>query len=285
MFFENILPTVLNATFAALTLMGVFLIARALFGLQALKVHKYSVVDEATHNDNPAVLIRLFGLLFATVIAFFGIFSPTYHVLNDLALMGQTTSMVICALFVSLWINDKFILGKFNNTYEILIRNVSVAIIEASTTIATALIFSGAFGNSEDRFVLELAWFGIGQAALIVLAYLYRIVALPDADSHIKSNNVAVALAMGGMLLSLGIMLSKAVSGSFSDWPTELLNVGGMLGVWVIFMSLSQVFLNYVIIPGACMRREIIADRNWGIGLVSGGLSIALTLVFNATIA
>jgi uncharacterized membrane protein YjfL (UPF0719 family) len=203
----------------------------------------------------------------------------------DLAAVGEAAVLVVAALFASLWINDKFILSEFSNTKEVVEkRNIAVAIVEASTLTATALIFSGAFGGSDDKFSVELGWFALGQVLLIGLAFLYRRAMIKDANVHLQSQNTAVAMSMGGLLIALGMALGNAVSGPTTTVGVELMNIGLVMVAWLVFMGGLRLLVNYAIIPGARMRKEIVEDKNWGIGLVDGAMSIALTAVFNVLV-
>ncbi len=272
--FSQVLPII---TVLAMVLIG----SRFVFGIVARKVHNYSFTEEAVEKDNPAVLIRLAGLLFATLVAFIGIVKPTgLGLIHDLAVLGQAMFTVLTALWISMWVNDKWILHEFPNTYEVVSkRNSAVAIVEAGTAIATAMIFSGAFAGSENNFLTEIIWFVIGQAMLVGIAFLYRAV-ISDVAGHLSRQNTAVAFSMGGLLLASGLALGSAVSGPFVGWGVELMNVGLYMGAWLVVMISLRFVVNFIIVPGARLRHEIAVDGNWGVGLLDGALSVAFTIMF-----
>ncbi|MBI2109137.1 MAG: DUF350 domain-containing protein [Parcubacteria group bacterium] len=257
------------------------IVSRVVFGIEARVVHKYSFTQEAVESDNPAVLIRLAGMLFATIVAFIGIAKPSgLGWLYDMAVLGESLVTVIVLLWISMWVNDKCILSKVSNTAEVVgKRNTAVGIIEASTLAATAFIFSGAFAGSEDKFTTEVVWFALGQGLLVTVAYLYRFV-VPNAADEIANQNTAVAFSMGGLLIAAGMALGGALTGQFESWTSDLLDVVLYVGIWLFVMTVLRLVVNYIIIPGARMRKEMTADRNWGVGFVDGTLSVAITVMF-----
>src|SRR3989344_491952 len=217
------------------------LIARYSFSGVA-RLQKYSFTKEALEEDNKAVLIRLAGFFFATMVAFKSTFEPAgLGILFDLSVLFSTVFMALVALFASMWVNDALILHHFDNNDEVVKKkNVAVAIVEASTMIATAFIFSGAFTGNDNMFVMEVVWFVIGQAMLICFAVLYRFV-IKDATFRLQEQNEAVALSMGGFLLGSGIALGNAVAGPFNGWVIELLNVGLYMLVWILVMVMLRI--------------------------------------------
>ncbi len=259
----------------------VLVISRFVFGAAARVVHGYSFTAESVERDNPAVLVRLAGMLFATLVAFVSIVKPTgLGWLYDLAVLGETSFMVLVALWLSMIVNDKLILHEFPNTAEVVgNRNTAVAVVEASTMIATALVFSGAFAGSEDKFATETIWFVVGQLVLVGLAFGYRIM-IPGVAAELKNQNAAVALSMAGLLVAGGMALGNAVSGQFHSWSADLTSVGLYMLAWLAVMISLRLVVNFVIVPGTRLRRELTDDRNWGVGLVDGALSIAITAVF-----
>lgn len=272
----------LLATWPLLVIMLVFVVvARAAFGFIA-RPQGYSFTEQAVDKDNPAVLLRFAGLLAGVLVAFVGIIHPTgLGWVEDAKLLVASGIGAIAAIVVSGWVNDKLILPGINNTFELLERRkVSVGIVEFSTLIATGLIFAGAIGGPYGGLVENLGWFVAGQALLIALAYCYDYAFVIGTRGAIYAGNTACAVALGGFLLAGGIALHDAVSRAKEIWEVPV-----YLVTWLILMFVVELALNYVIIPGHRIRKELVQDNNWGIGVVSAAVTLAITLGFASLVS
>lgn len=291
----NLLSTVATVTLPlAGAMLALVVVARFAYG-QVARVEGYSFSSELVVRDNPAVGLRLASLLFACVIAFFGVAHPSgVSVIEDLNLYTQYALVVLGGLFVSLKINDFWILYGFDNNKEVVgEKNVAVAIVEASTYLATGLIFSGALhgalGGKGGGIWVSVGWFVIGQVMLIGLTAVYRIYMRVDRgigiddftiDDTLDNHNCACAIDLGSVLLSGGLALKTAVSGDFHGWAADLPQVGLFMGVWLVLMVLTQVVANFAVVPGQAVKHEIMIDKNWGVAWVCAALRVAFTLVY-----
>lgn len=270
-----------SATWPILVIALVFIpVARAVFGFIA-RLQGFSFSEQAVEKDNPAVLLRFAGLLLGTVVAFIGIIHPTnLGWEEDVKLLIASGIGALAAIIVSAQVNDKVILSGVNNTYEVVSRrNVAVGIVEFSTLTATGLIFAGAVGGPYGGLLENLGWFAVGQFTLIALAYLYDHFFTWGTRAAIYTGNTACAIALGGFLLSGGVALRDAVSRADAVWEIPIYMLA-----WAVLMFVVELLLNYVVVPGHRLSKELVEDNNWGVGLVSAAVTFAVTLGFTSLV-
>ena len=96
----------------------------------------------------------------------------------------------------------------------------------------------------------------------------------------IEKNNLAVALAVAGYYLGLVIVLVAVVSGpaSFSLLDDVIgLVIFGLLGI--VLLNLSALINDKVVFSKFSIEREIVEDRNAGVGALEGANYVAVGLV------
>lgn len=272
-----------NALTSTLIIALVLVITRFIF---AAKMHYNGVsyTDQAVNKDNPALLIRLSGVLLGVAIAFISIAKPTgLGILADLTEIAKMGTLAIACVFISGYVNDRLILPALHNDLEIFShRNVAVAIIEFATFTGTGLIFSGALSGhiaGESDIYESLIWFAIGQSMFVMVAMVYHYAA-PSFFNAIAERKAAVAYSFGGTLLASAIALSHAIRGGASNWSEDLIGVAAYMGLWALVQIIAHGISAWIIIPGHLLRHELVHDNNKGAGFVDGLISIVITLAF-----
>ena len=273
-----VVTSILTATALSLLVFG-----RFIFEVNAKIFEKYSLTVETVKNDNPAVGIRLASFLLAMVISFLGMVHPSGvsfgEDLNNIFFYG---SLAVLFLLVSGFVNDKAILFGFNNTKEVVgEKNMAVAIVEASTYLATAFIMAGALKGWEGGFLTAIIWFAIGQGFLVAIALLYRM-CVRNVFAALDTHNVACGFSLGGFLLSGGIRLGTAVSGPVTSWQADLTDVAVYFGLWLVTIVVTHFVADWLMVPSARIRDEVMKDRNIGIGVLEAAVFVSTTLVFVA---
>ncbi len=275
---NTFLPMVCTVGLLIVTL----IIGRGAFGLQA-RIHGYSLNTEAFGNNNQAVLIRLGGMMLGLFIA---VFTGSYHpmtdtVMNNLLNAAQAAALGLGALVVSQYINDWLILSTVdNNDAVVKKKNTAVAIVEAATYLATALIFAGSMASPGSNLFLGIAWFILGQAFLIGLTYLHQIM-VPSAVEKIGNGNNACAFSLAGFLFSGGLAIGAAVHGAPNNFFTDLLSVVVSAIAWVIVMFVSW-FAMGLLRSRKSLNAEMAEEDNMSVGLLQAGIYIAFTIGFIA---
>lgn len=264
----------------AVLLFTVLFVGRFAFGVQARVLDHYSFSDQAFGQNNPAVTLRLLGLMIALVIAWVGGYQPEGEMWADLSSAVKAFVGGLVAVALSRYVNDYIILSGINNNDEVVRnRNISVAILECSTYVATACIFAGGMYDPSHGLAFNVAWFVVGQALLIGLAKLYFAMH-PQVFDSIRKGVAAGALPVSGLLISAGIVLGVILKGDFETWTVDLIRIGLSLAVWLALVILMRVVVSIVLLPPKRLVQELVADGNWSAGLFDCLIMTAVTAAF-----
>lgn len=276
----ELLNSVLPAILLTIVMLGLVVVSRFVFGAVG-RLEGYNLTYEMVKNDNPAIGIRYALFTLAVVVSFLGMLHPSgisfREDLNNIAYYGFLS---VVFLMISRWVNDYAILYAFSNNKEVVKeKNQAVALVEGSTYLATAFIMKGALAGWEGGFWVSTIWFGIGQLFLVVLAFVYRKL-VNGVFEALDNHNVACGLSLGGFLLAGGIALGAAISGPFAGWKTDLMAVGIYILGWAVMMFLTHLVTDWLILPSARTRDEVMKDRNIAAGAIEGAMFMIVTLFY-----
>ena len=136
------------------------------------------------------------------------------------------------------------------------------------------------------ELLIGLAYFAIGQVALIVFGAIYQIsqgTNVHDAiaqdyerDGVKHGGNAAAGIAFGGSLTALGLVMWGGARHDFEGWGDSLLTLGIAIGLGLVLLPLWRVFADKVMLSGADMRHEIYVDRNVNAALLETVSMLAL---------
>lgn len=274
------LATLSSFAVTTIVLLGTILIGRVGFGLQA-QLEGYSLSEQTLNQDNPAVTLRWVGMMVALVIAVLGVYQPNS---GDVGMAFASGVMAFCLAFVALvlsrYVNDRVILHMVDNNKAVVQeKNLAVAIVEFSTYCATGAIFAGGISSPGHSLLAAIAWFVVGQAILVGLAYgYYRL--FPQIYDEITKGNEACALSLAGVLLSGGIVVGALIHGKPDNIVIDLIRLGFGLAVWVAIMIATRLAFYAGFVSRERFTSELVTDRNWSIGLVDGIVFLAVTVAF-----
>jgi uncharacterized membrane protein YjfL (UPF0719 family) len=241
----------------------------------------YKVDEELTLKDNVALAASIAGYFGATTIIYVGAFlGPSRGIVQDLQAVGGYSLLGIILLNLSRLINDKLILYKFSNVKEIITdRNAGTGAVQFGSYITSALIIAGAIHGQGGGIHTALAFYGLGQIALIAFAWLYNLITPFDIHEEIEKDNVAAGVAFGGSMIAVGVILMKGTSGDFISWPHNL----GIFAIDVllvfILIPVVRLFFDKVIIPKAHLNQEIQKDKNLGAGFLEMTIAISFATI------
>ncbi|MDB6035771.1 MAG: hypothetical protein JWM16_6109 [Verrucomicrobiales bacterium] len=282
----------LVSLFAVLPFYGYALLLLFLACYLYRKTCRFSFTDELTERDNPAFGASFAGYLLGVAIALTGTL-PSRGVSFEEGLISMTFSGVLAVVLMrlSIWINDAFVLSRFDGLVEILRdRNVGAGFAVAGASIGTGLVLAAVMtGNSESYLYAIrdiLVYWAVGQALFIAGAHLFFRMAGYDVQEALeKKNNTAAGLSIGGFLISFGILM-WAVSRNASGHLLDELAVTVLLAVTGgAILLLSRIATEKIILPRISFAKEISIDENKAAGLVSAASSIVTALLLAAAIA
>lgn len=245
--------------------------------------------DELVKKDNKAVAVEMAGFTLAVMIVIASTFKSSPITADtvvwvDLGLSALWSVIAILLLLTSAWINDRFLLSKFDNRKELVNdRNIGTGAVIAGTYLGTALIASASLqGTTGGSFGLELldtlVFFVIGQAAFILLGVLYQKSSGYDIHDEIEKDNAAAGVALGMTLLAMGWLLSAKIAGNDS-----LIALVAWAAISMFVLLFSRFLIDRFLLPGSSLDHEIQNDRNWGAALIEGGAVLGLALLLNAS--
>lgn len=268
---------VLKPTLFVLLFVVVFVIGRWVEHL----VTSYDVDAAITDADNPALAISLSGYYLGIAIIFIGAsLGPSYGLEMDLLLMGGYSLGGVVLLLLSRVINDRLILRDFSTEKEIIEdHNMGTGIVLFASYVASALVVAGAIHGQGGGPLTALAFYALGQVALIAFTWLYDLVLPYSLHDEIEQDNFAAGIGFGGALVAIGIIVMRAVSGNFVSWAADLQYLG--LNVLIVFVYLLGVrlFFDRLVLAGADLNKEITQDRNVGAGLLEFTVSVGFAAV------
>lgn len=263
---------------AFLVLFGVlFMIGKWLNDL----VSSHAVDDQLTEHDNPALAVSTAGYYLGIIIIFIGtLIGPSTALLQDLLLVGGYGLGGILLLLLSRVINDWLILRSFSTQRELIDdQNPGTGAVLFGSYVASALIVAGSIQGQGGGPHTALAFYALGQVALIAFTWIYDWVTPYSLLEQIEADNVAAGIGFGGALIAIGIIVMRAVSGDFVGWESDLVALGWNVLLVFVYLAGIRFFFDRVLIPKSDLSVEITRDKNVGAGLLEGAVSIGFAAV------
>jgi uncharacterized membrane protein YjfL (UPF0719 family) len=237
-----------------------------------------------TESDNPAMGIAVAGYLFGviwTITVLLG--NLSYELVPDLlgVLLYGCVGIVLltgvalgtCRVFLSMGVQE-----------QLAARNVAAAIVVAGVYIATSLTYSGGLSGEGGGFWIMLLFFLLGQLALLGITYAFRWLTSYDDVQEIAAGNIAAAFALTGLLIAVGLIVSRAVSGDYLGFLPSLGSFLLALLLVVALYPVRQVVVQWLILGGpihwhaGLLDSEIAQDRNVAAGLLEATAYVTTAL-------
>jgi uncharacterized membrane protein YjfL (UPF0719 family) len=95
----------------------------------------------------------------------------------------------------------------------------------------------------------------------------------------VKRDNVALGISVGGYFLATAIIFVGATTGPSKGFLMDLVAVGGYSVLGIVFLNTARVTLDKLILTRFATLKEIVEDRNCGVGAVRAGVYIATGLI------
>jgi uncharacterized membrane protein YjfL (UPF0719 family) len=122
--------------------------------------------------------------------------------------------------------------------------------------------------------VILLVFFLLGQLALIGIAYVFRYLTTYDDIQEVATGNIAAAVALAGLLIGVGLIVSHAVSGTYHGFGHALVSFVVALLLVVVFYPVRQIVVQWIVLGGplhwraTLLDEEIARDKNVAAGLL-----------------
>jgi len=244
---------------------------------------RFKLKEELVEKDNLALALAVSGYYLGLVFVIGGtLIGPSAGITEDIFDIFFYGIIAVILLNISNILNDKIVLYKFNNVKEIIDdQNSGTGIIVAANYIANGLILYGAISGEGGSIYTALIFWALGQVALIIALFIYNLITPFDVHEHIEKDNVAVGVAVAGMIIAVGNIISLSVSGDFISWQNNLVNFAGFLIAGLILMPIMRTLTDKILLPGRKLTDELINQEkpNIGAGVIEAFSYIAASII------
>ncbi|MDX1908825.1 MAG: DUF350 domain-containing protein [Bacteroidia bacterium] len=264
----------------------VFFLAKWVKGLTA----SYNLDEQLTVYDNVAVAVSAAGYFIGVTCIFIGavadshVASPMDGLMEWLSSAGYAVGGILL-LQVSRVLNERLILNKFSVEKEIIKdRNPGTGVVEGAVYVASGMIIGGSIQGEGGGPLTALVFWALGQLCLILFARIYERLSPYNVHEEIERDNVAAGLGFSGGLISIGVIIMKAVSGNFSGWQEDLIAMGLDVAIVLVYLVFVRFIFDRFVLRHSDLNTEISQDQNIGAGLLEMVVSIAFSAVLYAVI-
>ncbi|NOX36006.1 MAG: DUF350 domain-containing protein [Calditrichaeota bacterium] len=228
----------------------------------------FRVKEELVEKDNMALAVDLMGYYLGLVLALGGILEgPSVGLVDDLLDIFFFGTISILLLNVSVFINNKIILPRFDNYKEIIQdQNVGTGVVQAGNHIAIGLIIYGAISGQGGDLITATVFWILGQLGLIVAAKVYNFITPFDIHEAIERDNVAVGVAFAGVLVALGNIVRLGTMGDFYSWQFNLTEYGKYYLFGIVMLPLVRMATDKLLLPGARLTDEVVHQEHPNVG-------------------
>lgn len=242
-----------------------FFIGKLVYGLFNRRI---DLKDELVKKDNFALALAVTGYYFGLIIALGGVLaSDSEGLMIDLAEIFFYGIISILLLNLSVYINDKVILSKFDNEKEIIEdQNAGTGIVEAANHIAIGMVIYGAMSGDYGGWHTAGVFWVLGQIVLIIASIVYRRILPFDLHAEIEKDNVAVGVAFAGVLIAIGNIVRIGAAGDFISWEYNLTTFFGFVLFGLILLPVLRFATDKVLLPGEKLTDELVNQEKPNVG-------------------
>ncbi len=200
---------------------------------------------------------------------------------NTLDLLTYFATLLVF-FFVAQVVAERILLHHVNNAKELHQGNDAVGFAEFGILVATGLIAYGSFQGEGGGWYTSLAFFAMGQLALVLFAIIYEWATPFNCLKEIRDGNAAAGLMLGGTLITLGIILGYAISGDFTGWVEGIVGFLVSAVVGMVLLIPFQRLIDKAFLPNTTLKIEVERDRNLAACSVTVAAQIALAIMIGA---
>jgi len=252
--------------------------------LADLRTRQIDDDHEVVENSNLAIGLRRTGLFLACAIALSGsLAGEAAGFAEGLIGFAVDSVLILICLFACRKINDAIMLAHIDNDDQAKQQNTAVGMVELGMYMATGFILNGSFSGADadpvSGIVSALAFFVLGQAALLGIGLLYEVSTGYNVREEIEGGNPAAGTSLAGILVAYGIVLRASIAGPSAGWSQDLISFGlyGLYGLVVLFVF--NRLIDWLMLPGGSLDTEVARDRNTAAALLAKAALVALATV------
>lgn len=259
---------------------------------------KVDTTQELAKRDNFAYGISMAGSVLAMGIVLTGAITgeSANNYLNEIIGMLVYGIAGLILIKAGRWVHDKFSLNQFNKAQLILERNTAVAITDASSAIATAIIVRAVLiwveGFYIETFTAILAGWIISQIILVLVSRIrekrYNRSNVAGFQQALVQGNVALAVRYSGHLIGTAIAVTAASHFVFFDpdfLVSGLLTWFGLSLTMMILLKVLAYLAKRMVLMGIKRDVEIDQQHNVGVAAIEFAINVSIALVLSALMA
>lgn len=273
----------------SITLLLLFVI-RSLSGF----LKKVSVRQELGVKDNFAFGISMAGRMFALIIVLSSVVGRHTGLGYEAAALGMLLFGLLGILLVKIgrFGHDKLILNRLDKEEMISDKNVSVAIVDACSAVASAIVAKSIidWADGADTNAL-IAVFSGALVVLSVLLFATRLYEFRFAEKNQNSSfqhtlcngQIALAIQHGGNLIGIAIAVSAASKILIYEPTGYVSNITGWLISGFLLASMLMFLTSIakrVVLAGVNRQTEVSLQHNIGIASIEAVLSVGIAMLF-----
>lgn len=252
-----------------------------------------------SHHDNYAYGISVAGRLMALAVVLAGAVenSSKSDIQDSVITMLVYGAVGILLIKIGRYAHDKFVLHRLDKEYHIRDRNTSIAMVDASSSIATALIIQSVMtwveGFDVNAFIAIFSGFLVSQTILLAMTRIYE----RRFRENNRSGSLQASLTKGQMALAVqhsGHLLGTALAVTGASHLLEYNPVGyvsnltswlilglGLTFVLTVLVTISRRF----ILANIDLVQEIDQQHNVGVASIDLALSVGIAMILTGLIS
>ena len=256
---------------------------------------KVNTADELAHKDNFAYGISMAGSVAAMGIALSGAITGELAGSYEIELIGMLAYGLAGLILIKAgrYIHDKFALAALDKQALIIDRNIAVALVDAASVIATAIVVRAAImwveGLNVDTFIALVAAWVVSQIMLVVITRLFEWKYAKNNgitfQTALANNHVALAIRYSGYLVSTAMSVTAASYFIIFDMNSFWMGLMQWVIISVILMILLTLLTSIaklLVLWGINRREEVEDQQNIGIATIELATSFSIAFLLMA---
>lgn len=276
-------------------ILGLLLVMKWLAGVRKAN----SVTDELGVKDNIAFGISTAGGMLSLCIVLASVVGRHVGHGYQAAAVGMLTFGVIGIILVRFgrYVHDKVVLNRLDTEQLIAERSVSVALVDASSVIASAIILRSVMlwvdGSDMNAIIAIVSGYTVVLLILLMITRLYEMRYSLDNQTGsfqraLKKGQLALAVEHSGNLLGSALIVASAADLLTYNPAGYVSNVTGWIVVSVVLAGALFVLVTLskrVLLAGLNYQIEVHQQHNVGVACLELTLSVGIALVISGVLA
>lgn len=260
---------------------------------------RINVADELSVRDNFAFGISIAGRMLALCIVLGSVVGRHVGEGYQNAALGMAIFGVISIVLVKLGrvAHDKIVLNRIDKEAMIDQKNISVAIVDAASAIASAIMLRSMLlwvdGTDLNAIVAITSGFIVVLLVLLLKTRLYeaRFANYNQNDSFQKTlskGQIALAIEHSGNLIGTAVVVTSASSLLRYQPETYVSNITGwLISSFVLAVCLFVVvaIAKRVVLIGLDWKQEVDQQHNVGVACIQWVLSVGIAIIIAGVLA